>query len=238
MRRSTGISIYAYWCSQPAVAAEHFHLASIRLLQELGCTFLEVAPHPAPPHPNPECEISPEGRLLGSLEFLHRILAAPEDCDEEAAFVGRYRSLFDKHSFVVWSGFLKTDMPSFELLENSLTFGRHELLSFLLPYYLPRLAFVDSIWDDGIKERHLENCELRRLFWTTYFGKKYVEKHGRQFFLDTPAWKVEEIADGILITVTEKYLDFSRNEPKETLKHLRQKFKGIRPNRYKEDPNF
>lgn len=230
--------MYLLRCQLPAVPVKAFHLASLRLLQHLSCVFLEATPYPPTVHPNPESEVTPEGRVEAWIDFSAPLLAAPNASMEAEAFLGQYWDTFDERSILVRSGYFKTDTPNYEASDNALAAGRHEFLRFLLPHYLPELAVVDSIWDHGIKERHLENCELRRLFWTTYFGKKYVEKHGRQFFLDTPAWKVEEIADGILITVTEKYLDFSRNEPKETLKHLRQKFKGIRPNRYKEDPNF
>ncbi|MEZ6132433.1 MAG: hypothetical protein R3C59_27530 [Planctomycetaceae bacterium] len=71
------------------------------------------------------------------------------------------------------------------------------------------------------------------MYWTTYFGPRFVEVHGRDFVLKTPARKTKELEGGVLVIVTEKFLDFATTEPKESLKYLRRNFKGMRANRFR-----
>ena len=56
--------------------------------------------------------------------------------------------------------------------------------------------------------------------------------------MNIPAWCVEELDRGVLVTVTETFLDFAVHEPKETVKYLKQKFKNICPNRSKSIRTF
>ena len=106
-------------------------------------------------------------------------------------------------------------------------------MRFLLPKVKPQFAYADDVWGTNISKSQVEKGHTPRLYWTTYFGPRFVEVHGRDFLMNTPAWKTEELEGGVLVTATEKFLDFATAEPRECLKYLRQHFKGMRANRFK-----
>jgi hypothetical protein len=219
-----------------AASGDQFHRSMIALLMQLGVRFHKIAPYPAPIDPHPEEQLEPDGSLIGSINASFHLLApADPSWNTDGCFEGQYGNVgAPKQSFRMRSLSLRDDFREFRLALQDLANGRREFLKLLIPYVKPRLAYADDTWGGGgVKEQQVQAADLRRLFWVTYFGPHYVENYGKEFFMNTPAWSVEELDGGVFITVTETFLDFAENEPKETLKYLKQKFKDIRANRFK-----
>ena len=40
------------------------------------------------------------------------------------------------------------------------------------------------------------NQKLKEIYWANFFGPEYVAKYGREFLLNAPGWKKEELHDG------------------------------------------
>lgn len=52
--------------------------------------------------------------------------------------------------------------------------------------------------------------QLRELYWANFFGPEYVAKYGKDFFLDAPVWKTEELTDGgMLVQLSPNLMDTS-----------------------------
>lgn len=233
-----GIDCYFFKC-QATEAGTRFHHSTLAILRQLGVEFFKTAPYPAPVEPNPEQELEPDGRLITFILASHRLLESTNpNGNKQGDFVCRYRTALESESFEISTPPLRANFPDYETALQNMADGRREFLKLVIPYVKPRLAFADHVWDPGVKDRQVEAADLRKLFWATYFSPHYVEHHGMEFFMNIPAWRVEELDGGVLVTVTETFLDFAVNEPKEAVKYLKQKFKNIRPNRFKIHPAF
>ena len=234
-----GVSCYFVHC-QAMEGGARFHHSTLALLKKLGVLFYQTAPYPSPIEPNPEQKLEPDGQLVKIILASHPLLEPGNPkWNKGAYFQSKYCSGGDlDESFEMDSRSLREDFPDYEVALQNMADGRREFLKLVTPYVKPRLAFADHVWDPGVKDRQVEAADLRKLFWVTYFSPHYVAHHGMDFFMNIPAWRVEKLDGGVLVTVTETFLDFAVNEPKDTLKYLKQKFKNIRPNRFKIHPAF
>jgi len=233
-----GVGCQFYGCR--AVEPDpNFNKSMIGLLKRLGVEFYSAAPFPPPIDPNPEQKLGPDGRISGSfLLASHRLLEPANPAwNHRWGHLGNYSSIMPGW-FSIGRRLVRDDFPEYEAALNEMAQGRVEFLKLLIPQVKPDFALADDVWDDGVKQEQLEAANLRKLFWVSYFGPHYVEHHGRKFFLNIPAWRIEELEGGFLVIVTETFLEFARHEPKKTLKYLKQNFKSIRPNRFRIHPSF
>ena len=216
-----------------------FNRSMIAILKGMGVVFYKAAPYPPPVEPDPERELEPDGQIVGfSIDASHPVIEPTNPSwNAEGKFFGGYSSTRPGW-FEMGKGHLREDFPDYEEALQDMASGRREFLKLLIPLVKPDLAQADDVWDDGITPEKIAAVNLRKLYWVTYFGPHFVEHHGRDFFLNIPAWSVEELEDGFLVTVTQTFLEFAENEPKQTLKYLKQKFKNIRPNRFRIHPAF
>ncbi|MCK6561865.1 hypothetical protein L6R21_21920 [bacterium] len=73
------------------------------------------------------------------------------------------------------------------------------LLDALFPALAFAFAYIDLEGDPPPKlSADIEATRIRWLFWTNYFGKSYVDKFGKDFFLHAPGWRNEEMRNGIV----------------------------------------
>jgi hypothetical protein len=216
------------------VSEVDFHRHMIERLESMGAVFYEVAPFPPPIDKNPRSRIKDDGTFAGSIHFTHSIIdTRSSDGRIKSGFLGAYRLIGFNSSFGISSiGFNSDFVPEYEFELQQLADGRVAFLKELLIPLNPNFAYVDASFGIPITDTRLERLELRHLFWVNYFGKQFIEKYGRDFFLNTPAWRVEEIGEGILIKVTQQFLTFANEAPKDTLKYMQQKFTGMRANRF------
>jgi hypothetical protein len=222
-----------------AEIVDPFNRTIILLLQKLGVEFYQCAPFPPPMFPSPTDELKPDDSLIGWINLSHPLLRTMRtDPDIQEGFQGNYSSGILDRSFSLGSTGIGESISDFKDCVQEIAFGRIEFAKLLIPHTMPRLVYIDETWGTIGTDKKLDECSLRHLFWGTYFGPPYVEKHGMDFFRNAPVWKVEEFAGGVFLIVTEKYLDFISIEPKECLKYMRQRFKGMRANRFKIDSNF
>ncbi|MFQ6039871.1 MAG: hypothetical protein ACE5PV_03360 [Candidatus Poribacteria bacterium] len=48
---------------------------------------------------------------------------------------------------------------------------------------------------------------MRKLMWANFYGPEYVRKYGREFLLNAPGWRKEELDDGgIAYIISPSYL--------------------------------
>ncbi len=222
-----------YHCSVEA-GRETYHHTMLQFLRQQNAKFYHSAPYPPPEIESPESRIEPDGRLIGSIHFTHPLLDTyNKNADVQRGFLTRYGDGVCSNSFRISSLGWRDDSEGFEANIQQLATGRVEFLKLVVREIGVEFACVDDIWGTNVTDKALNDVSCRHLYWTTYFGHRYIETHGLEFLLNTPGWKTEELEGGVLVTVTENYLDFALNDQKETLKYLRQKFKGIRVNRFK-----
>jgi hypothetical protein len=228
----------AFFNCEATETEQRFHQSAIATLKRLGAVFRKTGPYPSSVEPNPEQKLKTNGQLISFIVVSHYLLE-PRNLSWIADFQSMYRSTAEPQSFQVSTPPLRRDFPDdYDAALQDIANGHREFLKAVIPQVKPRLALADYVWNYGIKSQHIAAGDLRRLFWVTYFGPHYVEHHGKEFFMNTPAWNVEELDGGILVIVTKKFLDFAENEPTETLKYLKQKFKNIRANRFKIHSSF
>ena len=69
-----------------------------------------------------------------------------------------------------------------------------------------------------------DDIVVRHLYWANFFGPRYVERLGRQFLLEAPAHRVEDLDDGGLLLVTrENILDRSSSLDERLISYFRRK---------------
>ena len=186
-----GMACYFFNC-QTMEGGARFHHSTLALLKELGVTFYKTGPYPTPLEPHPEQKLKPDGQLISFILASHPLLE-PKNASwkNDGAFCSMYRTAVEPESFQISTAPIRADFPDdYDAALQEMALGRRDFLKFIIPHLKPRLAFVDYVWDCGVQDRHIAAADLRRLFWVTYFGPHYVERHGLDFFRNIPAWRV------------------------------------------------
>jgi len=71
----------------------------------------------------------------------------------------------------------------------------------------PVFCWVDGAGYDTPNEKEIATFNLRKLMWANFYGPEYVDKYGREFLLNAPGWKKEELNDGgIAYIISPSYL--------------------------------
>ena len=175
-----GVSCFCFHC-EGLPGPDGFHIAAIQLLKDLGMIFLETAPFPRAPDPNPFAQLDATGNVYGGFIMATHSLLQPsvKAWNLEEYFECGYGGAVLDRSFKLGFGSLREDMPHYKSALQDMANGRREFLKLVIPHVAPRLAFADDAWNHGsVKDRHLADADLRRLFWTTYFGPCFVETLG------------------------------------------------------------
>ncbi len=235
---SRGIECLFAQCSElNGEKAKFFHRA-IELLKRADTTFFELGPYPQPPDPNPSQQLNARGNVVASIICLHPLLEPSNPVWIEAGwksggeFVGGFGNGVLSDSFRIDSLTpMREDFPDFQEALQDRAERFLNLFEFLLPQVKPRFGRIDDVYGAEVTDKQVENAELKKLFWVTWFGPPYVEKHGKEFFLDAPIYQAKEFEDGVLVRVTERWWDFAENDQKEVIEYFRQKFPKIRANR-------
>jgi len=224
------------------IGGTEFISSLIRLLQRHDeIVFLKMAPTPQEVEENPVDKVDEYGNLIVSIPFDHPfLLPGNPDWNKRLEFLG---SLFgggglDNSFEISCFSSMREDMFDFEYAVQDRAEGRVRLFKYLVPHVKPRVGYIDDTWGSVVKDKQIEAAELKKLFWVTYFGPNYVERYGIEFLINAPAWSVEELDGGVLLRTTETFLEFTKEEPKQLIQYLRQKFKGITANRFKIHPAF
>jgi hypothetical protein len=51
------------------------------------------------------------------------------------------------------------------------------------------------------REKDVQALEIPHIYWANFFGPEYVEKYGKEYFLNAPGWLHEELDDGGMLYV-------------------------------------
>jgi len=105
-------------------------------------------------------------------------------------------------SFALWQEASTADVQLFEGVAS------HQLAFFLLlaDRFRPQFSYIDQFGENvGVSEAAVAKRLISRLFWYNVFGPGYLEKHGKEVFLNAPAWQVQDLGElGIAVRSTEK----------------------------------
>ena len=228
-----GLHLYLFGCEHRD-KSQNFHQAMVSTLAGMAATFYKNGPFPTAVEENPFSRFEADGSLILAVHFMHPLLATSSDNIEvQRGFFSSYVNPGLDNSFCIrCNGFRSDKIPDFESNVQKLAETRVAFMKALIVELKPEFGYVDESFGAGVTEKQLGNVQLRRLFWTTYFGPPYVEKYRREFLLNAPAWRTEEFEQGVLLTVAETFIEFTASKCEETFVYLREKFPGIRPNRY------
>ncbi|MCT9095441.1 hypothetical protein [Haloarchaeobius sp. HME9146] len=79
-----------------------------------------------------------------------------------------------------------------------------EVGNYLTPSFSFGLAEAGNEEDPYISKEEIEKGQLPRVFWSTIFSERFIERLGRDTILSSPAWRVEELSNGqIMIIATD-----------------------------------
>ncbi len=233
-----GIKCLLAHCSALEGDKKTFFRRGITLMQHVDTTFLKLGPFPTQPDPNPFDRLESDGRMIASLAFTHPILEPTNPVwnqvgwEQRGEFAGAFGNGVLDDSFRVNSfSPMRDDFPDFPSALQDRAERFLKLFEFLVPHVKPRFGYVDDVDGPEITDKQINDSELRKLFWVTWFGPQYLDKHGKQFFLKAPVYHAKELEGGVLVRVTERWWDFAETNPKVALDYFRQKFARIRANR-------
>lgn len=91
----------------------------------------------------------------------------------------------------------------------------------------PQFCWVDMAGDDAPTEKEIATLTLRHILWANFYGAEYVKKYGRDFFLNAPGWKKEELPNGGIVYILSPGV-FDKTgfvSPKEVARYFREKAK-------------
>ncbi|MFO0529044.1 MAG: hypothetical protein ACK52A_13180 [Planctomycetota bacterium] len=230
------LSIGLFYCD--ALEDIQYNSAKIlKSLQEVGAVFFHPALVDGPFNPplleDPTAELK-AGRMAAPIDFTHESIEPLDRGDYiRWGFLGSvFTPGFRRSLLISCLGFRDDRVEDFPAAMHELSSGRVKFMKQLIVRLKPRFAYVDEVFDDKLRDKVLQDAGTRLLFWTTYFGPAYVEKHGKEFFLQAPAWKTEEFEGGVIVTATEHFLDFVAHSADELLKYFSAKFPRIKANRF------
>lgn len=210
-----------------------FDVDVTKRLQQLGIVFYKDDDYPASIVGDPAQQIIDDDSTIIMFAISHACFSSSE---RGAAEIHKrppwYMNGKLPRSFRISSTNLRNRPENADVIQE-LALGHAAFLRMAIPEFKPTLALVDQCClSGGLKAPVIEARKLSRLYWMTYFGPEYVAAHGLDFWMNIPAWRTEEYDGGVLVTVTERYLDFATKEPVESLAYLRHTFPQIIANRF------
>ena len=174
----------ACWFS-PVLRGEKAIKNAIAALHNLGATFLSYDQNlNRYPVLNPTSEscmlIEPESGLF---EIQHRL----------------FESEIIRGALIPESGYLML-MVDANYIDNRVNEEHAQALlklAFNLYFILqPVFCWIDGVGYDTPNEKEIATLSLRKIMWANFYGPEYVRKYGREFLLNAPGWKKEELNDG------------------------------------------
>jgi hypothetical protein len=71
--------------------------------------------------------------------------------------------------------------------------------------FQPRFGFVDFNSFSGTLFNDVLAIRTKKIYWANFFDPKYVEKYGKEYLLNAPAWKKELLPDnGVFLQLNEQ----------------------------------
>lgn len=179
-------------------------------------------------HPEPEKEVDENGTFIVGKLFSHPSLKrSPTEDKKLEAFHPTGDITFIHESRNV--DLRQTADPEKPRNENLLASGQLALGYILYPYLSPLYGWIDKAGDKTLGAKSVKRTELKYIFWANFVGPAYVQKFGRDFLLNAPGWKKEELEDGgILYVVCERFTDWLKKKPKAVLDYFRAQIPGIK----------
>jgi hypothetical protein len=107
--------------------------------------------------------------------------------------------------------------------------GQLAFARLLYPHLRPKYGWIDESSGNEPTSKDIAATKLQYIFWANFFGPEYVERYGRDFLLNAPGWKVEELDDGGILYVTlESFVEWWRTERLDILRYFRTQVPDIR----------
>lgn len=71
----------------------------------------------------------------------------------------------------------------------------------LYPKLQPQLGWIDFTEIGEPTEKQIQATKLTRIMWANFFGSAYVQRYGREFFLNAPGWLKEALPEGGILYI-------------------------------------
>lgn len=214
------------WNCLKLVQADNDVIALFNILKSIGGEVLTFAMDRI--HPHPEQEINATGCIMCSLGFGHRFLERDPLWPKKYVTGTASLSYLNDSQTLVLNQSGSSKKPK---ILASQAKGMLAIASLLYPHLRPRYGWIDEVGENSPSEKEIEATEIKCIFWANFFGPDYVKKYGRDYLLNAPGWKKEELSgDSVLYVVGESYSDWrnNRRQSQETLDYFRIAFPKIK----------
>ncbi len=174
----------------------------IHLIQAVGGGFLKIGRRQA--EPDPFTWIDAKGNLHIAIE--HNLLQ-PETLTYQQRNKGSAWLSFGRETMFVLLG-QSVAFPDLSKVDP-VAHGQLAFARLLYPYLRPKYGWIDEPSGNEPTSKDIAATTLQYIFWANFFGPDYVARYGRDFLLNAPGWKIEELDDGgILYVTTESYVEW------------------------------
>lgn len=187
----------------------------VRLIQQLDGTFL----YAGCPDPDPEQRINALGNIMG-IPLRHQLLPLFERHGVSVRFFQDTR-LIGYTGDVAFSDLSKVDEAAVEFQQLA-----QELYGRVHPGY----GWIDEVGTNQPNPQQVPVVHLSHICWANFFGPSFVERYGRDFLLNAPGWRVEDLGDGgVLYVLSSSFVNRWRQvKAEEIRRYFRQRIPGIR----------
>jgi len=101
-----------------------------------------------------------------------------------------------------------------------------EVAKAIYPILRPAIGIVDySGGVPGTIFKEVSARKTKRIYWATFLGPDYVNKFGKEYFLNAPVWKKETLPDGGIFLQTNEHI--TKSSEISTLDEVRSYFSKI-----------
>jgi hypothetical protein len=112
---------------------------------------------------------------------------------------------------------------------DSICDGQYEFLLAVIQYFKPSLATIGDPQQKSTGYRKVVKCELTKLSWCMVFGESYCGVYGRNFFLNSPADRIEDLdGAGVAVKFTSKYSDWASGSRDAFVKYFASNFQMVK----------
>jgi len=192
----------------------------LEIIERTGGTMLQATPSesdegafvPGPPAIE-LTDLVDEGGAINLAFVRHNLLEHPTtDCENLQSGIG-FVFFYQRYMTHLQVGqYLQHDQSVDQSQEvNAIAEGLLAFVERLYPSCRPAYASVSMLEECLLSHSYkaVSRARLERIMWANLFGPDYVSRYGRDFLLNAPGWRVEELDDeGILYVVTESMTEF------------------------------
>jgi hypothetical protein len=227
MRAFKGLDTCLWFCALPSDGSEGAREA-IHAVEASGGGFLRARQEIPYVDDNPMRAVNRDGNIMALLTVSHPELHPDRYLSRIFGKLGPTASFsyLNDSQTVVWGQAGDAELPT---RLDAVAHGQLSFAKRFYPHSHPKLGYIDERGDYAPNEKSVAKTDLSCILWATFFGPSYVAKYGRDFLMQAPGWKHEELDDGgILYVATESYFDWWTMPPENVVKYFQAKVPGVK----------